>query len=304
MNASTKTQRPADARWRRSARRGLLGMAGSMGITGLNKRLKSIEKQLGRTGRETQIRDRRIDVGRLDYDEADLYLRLGTFSEFKRLGSCAKEPWTVQWIERHIGDGDVLYDVGANVGAYALVAAAAHPGARVVAFEPGYPTYASLCDNVVLNEMGDRIMPLSIALAGRTQIAALGLRSLDAGAAIHTLSERPQLYDRFAPVFEQPMLCFGLDELIERFELPFPTHVKLDVDGPELEILEAAPRTLACPELRTLMVEMEESQIDPISQLLAEHGLARHETFRRHAPGTVGAPTYGLFVREARNGSR
>ena len=41
--------------------------------------------------------------------------------------------------ERLRQPGEVLYDVGANIGVYTLLAAVAVPGARVVAFEPGAP---------------------------------------------------------------------------------------------------------------------------------------------------------------------
>src|ERR671932_123659 len=58
-----------------------------------------------------------------------------------RLRPVAKEPWTVRWLERSLRDGDVLYDVGANVGAYSLIAAAL--GAQVVAIEPAYANYAA-----------------------------------------------------------------------------------------------------------------------------------------------------------------
>ena len=50
-----------------------------------------------------------------------------------RAASCAKEPWTVNWLRDAVGPGDVLYDIGANVGAFSLVAAK-HCGAHVVAF--------------------------------------------------------------------------------------------------------------------------------------------------------------------------
>ena len=62
------------------------------------------------------------------------------------------EPWTVHWLERIVAPGDVLYDVGANIGAFSLVAANAHDQAvRVFAFEPSFVTYAALCRNVLEN---------------------------------------------------------------------------------------------------------------------------------------------------------
>jgi hypothetical protein len=65
---------------------------------------------------------------RLDYDRADIYLRVTSKAETFRVKACAKEPFTIDWIHAHLAAGDVLYDIGANVGAYSLVAAK-QPGA-------------------------------------------------------------------------------------------------------------------------------------------------------------------------------
>ena len=84
-----------------------------------------------------------------------------------RARSCKKEPWTVAWIEESMSGGGVLYDVGANVGTFSLVAAkvCARRG-TVVAFEPGFASYAHLCGNIVLNRCEAIIIPVPLALAG------------------------------------------------------------------------------------------------------------------------------------------
>ena len=99
--------------------------------------------------------------------------------------ACSREPWTVEWIEKHVQSSDVLYDIGANVGAYALVAAMRSGGAaRVVAFEPGAATFLSPCHNVAVNQVADRLTPLPIALAAETQLANFNYRSLSAGPTL------------------------------------------------------------------------------------------------------------------------
>src|SRR5262245_23889981 len=60
----------------------------------------------------------------LDYDAHSVRLLATSPMERKwRARSCKKEPWTVAWIEESMGSGGVLYDVGANVGTFSLVAA-------------------------------------------------------------------------------------------------------------------------------------------------------------------------------------
>src|SRR5690348_12226910 len=104
-------------------------------------------------------------VARVDYPSAEIWIYVSSEIERKyRVRSCRKEPWTVQWLEREVTPGDVLYDVGANVGTFSLVAAVAR-GASVVAFEPGYANYARLCENLALNSCSDRVLTVPLALS-------------------------------------------------------------------------------------------------------------------------------------------
>ena len=98
----------------------------------------------------------------MDYEGAEILLRRSAPKIELRLRSVAKEPWTVKWIETFL-PGDVFYDVGANVGAYSLLAAKANDGAvPVVAFEPSAPTYHDLCVNIALNGCDEIVTPLPI----------------------------------------------------------------------------------------------------------------------------------------------
>jgi hypothetical protein len=53
--------------------------------------------------------------------------------------------------------GDLFCDVGANVGAYTILASAVS-GARSVAFEPVSSTYAWLLQNIRLNGVADKVV--------------------------------------------------------------------------------------------------------------------------------------------------
>src|SRR5688572_33394516 len=48
---------------------------------------------------------------RLDFPGTDIWLRATSMPERRwRAKSCAKEPFTVQWLEDYVRKGDVLYD--------------------------------------------------------------------------------------------------------------------------------------------------------------------------------------------------
>ena len=98
------------------------------------------------------LKSRLRPVGRLDYAPKRIDMHIDSAWQLFRLGSCAKEPETIRWLESELRPGDTFYDIGANVGAYSLVAFAITAGqAKIVAFEPGFATFTVLCQNIQLN---------------------------------------------------------------------------------------------------------------------------------------------------------
>jgi FkbM family methyltransferase len=235
--------------------------------------------------------------GRLDFPDAEIHLRVTTRAERQRLRACGKEPWTVEWIRRTVRPDEVLYDIGANVGAYSLVAAMKPEGpARVFAFEPSYANLAALATNVVLNGVAARVTPLAIALSNRNTLETFHLRSLEPGTARHALGgaasgEEPTPYP-------QAILTWRLDDAIDRLHLPAPNHIKLDVDGGEAAVLEGAARTVASPGLRSMLVEVSTAFSDEITALLEGHGLRLQAKVRVKDSSGAHLVWYGIFARE------
>lgn len=221
---------------------------------------------------------------RLDHPRVPVMLMVGSEIELRtRLRSCSKEPELVAWIENDIRAGDVLYDIGANVGTYALLAAALGSGrVQVYCFEPGATTFAQLCRNIAANSLAEVMYPFQIALADRTGTVAFNYASFDAGGALHALGEAVDWKgDTFAPVYRQPVLAYRLDEFRERFSLAAPTHIKVDVDGGELGVFRGAGRTLDEAALRGVFVELEEgtAAAREITELLERRGFRLDHKF-------------------------
>lgn len=197
----------------------------------------------------------------LDYPARKIYIRVTSPEEYNRLRACYKEPWTVEWIENFIQAEDVLFDIGANIGAYSLVTAKLREGnIKVVAIEPSFSNFSSLCYNIVLNNCQNSIIPLQIALSSQTALTQFNYSNLEAGSALHILGD-PVYFTGVSlnAVYQQSILSYKLDDLINQFNLPIPNHIKLDVDGPELDVLSGAQQTLSHPNMRSLMVELNES---------------------------------------------
>jgi FkbM family methyltransferase len=248
---------------------------------------------LQQLGRFEAIRtEARMTLGRLDYPAEEIYLVVDSRYAPMRMKSCAKEPWTVEWLEKVVGHGETVYDIGANVGAYSLVAAKL--GRRVVAIEPAYASFAALCENIIVNDESEAIYPLAVTLGPATELGFFNYRDVEPGSGLNSTGDRPFLNGRFKPIYRQPVLTYRLDDLVDQFALPPPNHLKLDVDGAEAEVLRGATRSLQSDAFQTVMVEVNEDETDEVVGLLEDNGLAlRH----RYDPITKHGHWYGLFAR-------
>lgn len=179
-----------------------------------------------------------------------------------------KEPETLEWIAG-FGEGEVFYDVGANVGVFSLYASL-HRRCEVFAFEPEAKNYACLNKNIFLNRLGRRVKALNVGLHDATAIEFLQLHDLASGAALHSVGEAIDWRgNRFEAQFEQAVLAFKLDELVDQFRLPQPIHMKIDVDGNELKVIRGAARTLSDPRFKSLQVELKEGDRELIEAIEA-----------------------------------
>ena len=172
-------------------------------------------------------------TGKMDYPDRDIYMNLDSSAQLSGLHACEKEPKTVEWIETYRRPGDVLCDIGANVGAYSFVAYAVTGGSYLIyAFEPSFTSFAALSQNILLDGYQETIIPLHVALTHETELIPLNYSSIVPGASLHYLGEAiDETGHSFQPVFTQPILSYRLDDLVRQFPLKPANHIKIDVDG-------------------------------------------------------------------------
>ena len=168
-----------------------------------------------------------------------------------------KEPETIEWMDT-FERGEVLFDIGANIGLYSLYAA--KKGVRVVSFEPESQNYALLNKNIHLNQASDHVLCLNIALSDCDSFDYLYIPKLHAGESSNNFGEaRDWKHRSFNPSFKQGVLCFSLDSFLLQFPNYFPTHIKIDVDGIESKIIQGAEKTLRDGRLKSLSIEINDS---------------------------------------------
>ncbi len=229
----------------------------------------------------------------LDYPGADILLQATTkWEKGFRAEACNKEPWTVAWIES-MTSGSVFWNVGANVGSYALIAASR--GIPTVAIEPGYASYAALCQNVVANRLEGRITPLCVAIGTEASIIPLAYRSLEAGAASHAFGS----IGVAKSVATLPTLTVAIDTLDTMCRMigaPSPTHLLVDVDGAELLVLQGAATALRTS-VTSIMIEVQPILSESIGNLLASWGYQERQRFTQRNGKPLGDLWYALWER-------
>lgn len=183
-----------------------------------------------------------------------------------------KEPGTIAWLQRQVTPDDVLWDIGANIGLYTVVAAKL--GATVVAVEPSPANAAALLRNIQANAL-ERVIVLTVALHDADTWLPFHLISLRGGASGHQLGEGQ------GAVVREQKIARRADTLVAERVIPPPTLVKIDVDGHEPAILRGMWNTLTRTPPRSLQVEVQPETRKVIPDLLEPMGYTfreRHDT--------------------------
>jgi len=227
---------------------------------------------------QTHLLEQLSPIGELDYGKSKIVMGVRTSWAHYRLGSCNKEPETVAWLEKTISCGDVFCDVGANIGAYTLVAASIMKSSGTIyAVEPSFSTFSQLSENITLNQAstpGVVVIPIYAGLGEITRIEKLGISDVRAGSARHVWAGQPHCQDGEVAVNATlPVVCYSLDDLVETFGLPMPTVMKIDVDGPEVAVVKGAIGCLSSDGFRSLLIELDDSQLSILQPILESAGL-------------------------------
>lgn len=176
-----------------------------------------------------------------------------------------EEPETIAWLDGLTSD-DLLWDIGANVGLYSLYAALFRR-CRVVSFEPESQNFALLVDNIALNDVGGLCSPACLPIAGRSSVGEIEIRYVTKGGAYNHFHIDGDQGDFYSPgsvetadggraPLRQLMLGVSIDDLVELHGRDAPTHIKIDVDGLEADIVAGAARLLRNPRLRSVLIEL------------------------------------------------
>ena len=166
-----------------------------------------------------------------------------------------KEPITITWMD-NMKQGDTVIDIGANVGMYSLMSAVSR-NAKVYAFEPEASNYNLLCQNIRLNNMGDRITAYcagNLDFDGFSVLNIANNRDVGPGGSCHTVDEEKNFdLSRMSVAFKQGINTVMLDTFCKQMNI-IPDHIKMDVDGLEHRVINGGLETIQ--KARTVIIEL------------------------------------------------
>jgi len=155
--------------------------------------------------------------------------------------------------ERLIDPGDVVWDIGANIGVYTRVIRQWFHAGAIVAIEPMEENFALLEANVKLGGLND-VRCLRLALSDREGSESLQVDDVTSGSAVldSVSGGAPSAGRRSAglPPRTEVVRVARLDDLVTHGELPAPKVMKIDTEGAEVKVLEGAEALLRSAQVR------------------------------------------------------
>jgi FkbM family methyltransferase len=189
-----------------------------------------------------------------------------------------------------------IYDIGANVGTWSLLARSVLPESVVHAFEP----LPACCDAFHANVAGTPGITLhQIALGSADGSATMYLGEVTDTSSLLRPGRRVQ--EAVAGTCEMPVR--RLDSYVSEQRMPPPDLIKLDVQGYELKVLEGGPGALSFAKAlicEVSFVELYEGQclFGDVVAFLAARGFAVSAFGRETATGTPVVQADVLFLKD------
>lgn len=122
---------------------------------------------------------------------------------------------------------DLLVDVGAHIGGFAVPVALRNPGVTIHAVEPSRESFRLLERNIALNGVGNTVRAHQLAIAGTSADGFLN----------HGADSWADSFARVVGPDSEPVRAQSLREFLMQIDASRVHHLKLNVEGAEYEIL-------------------------------------------------------------------
>lgn len=185
------------------------------------------------------------------------------------------DPRGIRYIKNQLYEGEVFVDIGANVGAYSLIASRlVGKSGKVLAFEPASKCFLRLSKNISMNGLTNIIAERKAVLEKNTQID-LHI------ASIHNLGMSSIFHHTSESGVTEKVEAVSLDDYAEKKSIQHISLIKIDIEGAELLALRGMKRIIEKFRPRILIELKEETlaksefQVNDINEFLMNAGYQR-----------------------------
>jgi FkbM family methyltransferase len=167
-------------------------------------------------------------------------------------------------LQRLVREGDVVYDVGANIGLYSRFLVQCFGASKVYAFEPMEGNQELLAKNLELGGCASRVSVIPLAIGnedGTCEFQVDDLTSNTGSLDVVTGGKASESRAQYGLPPQTVRVPVGrLDSLAELKGIPKPDVIKLDVEGAEALALEGAEILLSQRVCR-LVIELHGAEV-------------------------------------------
>jgi FkbM family methyltransferase len=195
---------------------------------------------------------------------AEFYI--DSYQEYQRISTLINERLPLKTILQDIENGEVFYDIGANIGIYSSFIASHVPRTKILAFEPHSDNVRRLSNNLGLN--GNQWSCYQVLLGNKEEMVPFRIVSEKPGESRHSISSTN------SGVFTMKR---QVDTLVQEENLEPPEIIKIDVEGAELQVLKGAKDTLKNVRIVYCEVHTEDQELEEIKQYFRNSGFRTEE---------------------------
>lgn len=176
--------------------------------------------------------------------------------------------------------GDVAYDIGANIGIYTIfLAKKVGNTGKIITFEPDSRNFDSLKKNININQLNN-VFSQKVALGDKDGKGTLYINKRVGIGAISLIETESGC------IREQAKIVKG-DTFIKKMKFAIPTGIKIDVEGYEYLVLKGLKKTLSNDSCRLVCCEIHSTLIpsgikkEDVLDLLRTCGFNEINTYSR-----------------------
>jgi len=177
------------------------------------------------------------------------------------------EPELLNFIDDIPNEG-IYFDLGASTGIFSIYAAA--KGNTTYCFEPEATNFNILNRNAYLNKamIAGNFNAFNIAVSNKLSLDTMFMKKFEASAHDKILGQSMARDGKevFQADYEQRVLAISLDEFCA-LENIWPTDIKIDIDGAELDAIEGMTNTLKSSSLKRIFFEISEVEESSLKAL-------------------------------------